>query len=134
MLPYRTLFLDALSDNYTQDGDLVVLTFRVCADAPAGASTISVTYEADSTYDVDLQNVPFAVQDGTVTVQRLPGDVNADGVINLKDVVQLRRYLADWDVTINAANADVDQLEGVTLRDVTLISRYIAGGYDVELA
>jgi hypothetical protein len=133
-IPFRTLFLDALStENYTQDGDLVVFTFRVRTDAPAGATAVTLTFNDESTCSVDLENAPFRVQNGTLTVQRLPGDVNADGVINLKDAVMLRRYLANWGVTISLENADVDRMDGATLRDVALISRFLAGGYGVTL-
>ena len=129
-IPYRVLFVDSLSGNYTQNGDLVVFTFRIRADARPGESAIYVDYDADSTYDVDLENVLFETQAGAFTVHRMPGDVNADGSIDLKDAVMLRRYLAGWDVTVNLANADVDQKEGVNLKDVTCISRYLADGYE----
>ena len=129
-VPFRALFVDSLTtDNYTQDGTLVVFTFRVLPDAPGGDTPVSVSYDADSTYDVGLRNIPFVTQDGTLTAQRLPGDVDADGVVNLKDAVLLRRYLAGWDVTVNPDNADVDRIEGVTLKDVTHITRFLAGGY-----
>ena len=132
--PLRLLFIDALSrTNYTQNGDLAVLTFHVRTDAPAGDTTVSLSYREKSTYDTDLQAVFFRTQDGTVTVERLPGDVNADGVIDLKDVVLLRRFLAGWDVTVNLSNADVDLREGVDLRDVAYIVRFLVGGYDVTL-
>ena len=129
-MPFRVLFLDALGDNHTQDGDLVVFTFRVRTDARPGESVIDLTYDAENTYDVDMENVPFETQAGTFTVRRMPGDVNADGLIDLKDAVMIRRYLAGWDVTVNLANADVDQKEGVNLKDVTCICRYLAGGYE----
>ncbi|MBR5620345.1 MAG: hypothetical protein IKW76_11455, partial [Clostridia bacterium] len=133
-VPFRVLFIDALAnENNTQNGDLVVFTFRVRTDAPAGETAVSLRYEESSTLDKDLQSVPFLTQSGTFTVERLPGDVNADGVIDLKDVVMLRRYLANWDVTINLANADVDMESDVDVRDVVYITRFLAGGYGLTL-
>lgn len=132
--PFRVLFIDALSEtNYTQDGELVVFTFRVRTDAPADATTLRLTHRANSTVDVSLQNVPFETQDGTFTVNRLPGDVNADGCVDMKDVVMLRRYLANWGVTINLSNADVDMEADVDVRDVVYITRFLAGGYGLTL-
>lgn len=66
--------------------------------------------------------------------EKVSGDANNDGAIDLKDVVIIRRYVAGgWDVEIDAANADVNADDTVDLKDVVLIRRYIAGGWDVEL-
>ena len=67
-------------------------------------------------------------------IERTPGDANDDGIVDLVDVILIRRYLAGgWDVDINTDNADVDGDEEVTLLDVILIRRYLAGGFDVIL-
>jgi len=66
----------------------------------------------------------------TVTVtgtSRLPGDVNSDGAVDLKDVTVVRRYVAEWEgVTLTEANADVDGDNAVNLKDVTILRRYVA--------
>ena len=86
------------------------------------------------------QNVTVA--DGTKTVRcsrcdacirNTPGDVNADGSVDLKDVVLLRRALADWDVTADPRNSDVNADSAADLKDVVQILRYLAGGWGVEL-
>lgn len=65
---------------------------------------------------------------------RTPGDANEDGLVDLVDVILIRRYLAGgWNVTINLSNADVDGDGEVTLTDVILIRRYLAGGWNVQL-
>ena len=63
------------------------------------------------------------------------GDVNGDGAINLKDVTELRRALAngDVDVSTSAGNPDANNDGTVNLKDVTLLQRYLAGGWGVEL-
>lgn len=67
-------------------------------------------------------------------IERIPGDVNDDGTVDLVDVILIRRFLAGgWNVTINEDNADVDGDNEVTLADVILIRRYLAGGFDVIL-
>ena len=132
--PFRVLFVDALTHtDYTQDDELVVFTFRVRADAPAGETTIRLTHKESSTCNAAMQSVLFETQDGTFTVTRLPGDVNADGSVDMKDVILLRRYLAGWDVTVNLSNADVDEESDVDVRDVVYITRYLAGGYGLIL-
>ena len=61
------------------------------------------------------------------------GDVNNDGSIDLKDVTELRRALADWDVTINEKAADVNKDGSLDLKDLVILRRYLAGGWDIDL-
>lgn len=64
----------------------------------------------------------------------VPGDVNGDGSVNLKDVVMIRRYIAGgWGVTLDEDIADVNGDAAVNLKDVVLLRRYIAGGWNVVL-
>ena len=70
----------------------------------------------------------------TTVSARIAGDADADGEVNLKDVVLLRRWLAGgWDAEIDESAADVDGDNAVTLQDVVRITRYLAGGWDVTL-
>ena len=67
-----------------------------------------------------------------------PGDVNSDSKVDLKDVVFLRRFIADggynengYAAKINESAADVNADNKVDLKDVVLLRRYIAdGGYN----
>lgn len=69
-----------------------------------------------------------------ISDEKISGDANSDGVVDLKDVVVIRRFVAGgWDVKIESSCADVNKDEVVDLKDVILIRRYIAGGWDVEL-
>jgi len=65
----------------------------------------------------------------------LPGDVNGDGVVNLKDVVLIRRAIAGgWSLSkYNASAADVNGDGLINLKDVVLIRRAVAGGWNVTL-
>ena len=85
--------------------------------------------------NVGLDDYEFATVDGSVTViERLPGDVNDDGEVNLKDTIMLERFLATgWDVQINESNADVNADGAVNLKDSVLLKRHFATGWDVEL-
>ena len=134
-VPYTVLWEDSLNPDHTADGTLVTYTFRVKDDAEEGTTAVTLSYDANSTYNANLDNVTFLVQDGTVTIQnRLPGDANGDGSIDLKDATVLRRYLAGgWNVTVTAKNADVNGDGEVTLKDVSYITRYLAGGWGITL-
>ena len=104
-------------------------------NAEAGTTPVTLTYDEHSTYNVDLQSVACAITNANVTVvTRTPGDSNGDGVLDLKDVVLMRRFLAGgWDVTVETDNMDVNGDGTVSLKDSTLLSRFLAGGWNVTL-
>jgi len=68
----------------------------------------------------------------TSTLANLPGDVDGNGVVTLSDLAALRKYLADWDVTINFTNSDVNKDGNVDLLDLALLRKYFAD-WDVVL-
>ena len=132
-VPYNLIWEDALSShNYTDDGTLVTLTFRVKDDADLGFIPITVSYDAGSTFDYDMNEVDFYVVDGEITVTELIlGDSNTDGSIDLKDVVIINRWLVGgWDVTLDETSADVNKDGTVNLKDAVIIRRYLAGDID----
>lgn len=136
VIPYTVIWEDGLaSQNYVSDGVLATFTFEVLADAPTGVTPITLCYTKNSTFNVDLDEVGFAITSGSVEVlDRTPGDINSDGVVDLKDVVLLRRFLSGgWDVTINEANADVNGDRTIDLKDTVILRRYLSGGWDIEL-
>ena len=64
----------------------------------------------------------------------LPGDLDEDRVVDLRDVVLMQRYLVGgWNVQLNPEFADVNADGRVDLRDVMLLRRYLAGGWGVVL-
>ena len=64
--------------------------------------------------------------------EHIPGDVNEDGKVSVKDVTLLAQYLAGWDVSINSDAADVNADGKISVKDVTLLAQYLAG-WDVVL-
>jgi hypothetical protein len=72
----------------------------------------------------------MGIDNGKITVYTyLLGDVNRDGVVDIKDVTILRRYLAGTvagsDVDLLAADCNCDGV--VDIKDVTILRRYLAG-------
>ncbi|MBQ7541013.1 MAG: CHAP domain-containing protein [Clostridia bacterium] len=108
---------------------------------PCGESYMTALPPLGHDFDVQIaQNVTVSSGVKTVRCSRCavcavnkPGDSNADGAIDLKDVVTLRRALAAWDVDADALNADVNADNKLDLRDIILLERFVAGGWDVEL-
>lgn len=58
-------------------------------------------------------------------------DVNADGVVNLKDLVALAQYVAKWGVAVDESVADVNGSGVIDLVDVNILAKYLAG-WDVK--
>ena len=63
----------------------------------------------------------------TGTVDGILGDANDDGLMNMKDVLTMRKYIAGMDTEINLKNADVNLDNAVNLKDVLLVRKCIAG-------
>lgn len=120
--PYTVLWSDALAtENNTQNGVMLTLTFEILEGEEEGVTPITVAYSQNSTFDKDLEAVTFTTQDGEIEIiNRIADDADGDGEITLKDIAVIRRYLTGWDgCSINDA-------------DAALIERYLAG-WDVTL-
>lgn len=67
--PYNVhWYAPTLQESCTETGTLVEFTFQIAEDAQPGEKPILLTYSRNNTFDVDLQEVPFTVQSGCVTV------------------------------------------------------------------
>jgi hypothetical protein len=64
--------------------------------------------------------------------QGIPGDIDANGEVTVKDAVLLFRYVAEWDVEVDEDALDVTGDGEVTVKDAVLLFRYIAE-WDVEI-
>ena len=62
----------------------------------------------------------------------LPGDVNDDGSINMKDIVLLQQYLNDWNVVINESASDVTDDGSINMKDIVLLQQHL-NDWDVIL-
>ena len=60
------------------------------------------------------------------------GDVNFDKQVDLKDILALRKKLADYSITIDPEAANVDGDEDYDLSDVLTLKKYLAN-YKIEL-
>lgn len=57
----------------------------------------------------------------------LPGDVNSDGRVDLKDVVQLVRHTLDESAAVHARAADCNGDGAVDLKDAAYLAQHLAG-------
>ncbi len=135
-VPFTVLWEDALApNNYVEDGVLATFTFSIDASAASGEYPISITIDDGCTFDYNINDVGLAYVNGAIIISdRMPGDANDDGVVNTKDVVVIKRFLAGWSgVEINSANSDVNGDGLVNTKDVVVIKRYLAGWSGAEL-
>lgn len=128
--PYTMLWYG--SSNSTKTGCFVVLNFRVADNAKEGSYNVSISCsEASNEKGADV-TIPSASAVVTVKSARLPGDVNGDGKVSIKDSVRLAQYLAGWSVTIQSGNADVNGDGKISIKDSVRLAQYLAG-WDVVL-
>ena len=115
------------------NGEIVRLTFAVKENAADGSYPITVRYDADDIYNLKEENIHFAVINGSVDVSKyMPGDINNDSKVNMKDVTRLHQYINGWDVSVVKAAIDVNGDGKVNMKDVTRLHQYI-NGWDVPI-
>ncbi len=121
------------------NGDKLTYTVSVNgADAVEASERFTWTAEEAGVY-----TLVFTADDGllvsenftvtlTVLESYISGDVNGDGLVDMKDVTMLKRYLAGAEVEIQTSGSDTNGDGRIDMKDVTLLRRYLAG-WDVEL-
>lgn len=132
--PYIAIWLSTASENITNTGTLLNLSFRIKPDAAGKEAVIEPVYSEASTYDVDFNYVKFDVVKGSIMVQPvedeiIKGDVTGDEKVNTGDAVALLKYAAGimelTDLQKKAADANPD--EKINTADAVVILRYCAG-------
>ena len=70
---------------------------------------------------------PYAVLVGTEKeIEAIYGDANDDGAVNMKDVLLMRKYIAELTDEINLVNADVNVDGSVNMKDVLAVRKFVA--------
>ena len=118
----------------TANGVLATLEFTVNEDAAADDFyAITVSYKAGDMIDVSFNEINAAVISGGVRViDIIYGDLNGDGLVNKKDALLLKMYLADNSTEIDLEAADVFADGVVNKKDSLYLRQYLAG-FDIEL-
>lgn len=75
---------------------------------------------------------PPVVEPEPPVAERVPGDADGDGYVDIMDALAILQYDVGWDVEINVSNSDVDGSGYVDIMDALLILQYDVG-WDVEL-
>ncbi len=118
--------LDEIGDT-TADGTLMTLVFEIIDEATEDVQ-VGISYANGAIRNYNGENLIFAIENGAVEVYSYElGDVNGDGVVDIKDVTILRRYLAGTAESMDLMAADANRDGSVDIKDVTILRRYLAG-------
>lgn len=101
-------------------------------------TTDMTMYISSSKAGTDLVSVPMNYAVNATEVVPEPaykaGDANGDAIIDVKDVITIRRHIAGgYAITIVEEAANVNGDAVIEVKDAITIRRFIAGGYGVEL-
>jgi len=66
--PYIMLWNSASTKNFTSDGVLATLTFRVKDGAKGGSAFVGVSYNKGDVFDVDLNDAELKIQNGSIEI------------------------------------------------------------------
>lgn len=131
--PFIISWFSQQSLDENENGTLTILTFSVNDTAKTGDTKITLSYDEDNVFNSKFENVKFDTIDSTVSISDcLPGDVNRDDTINMKDLVLLQKYLNRQDVQVDSKAADVFFDNSLNMKDVVLLQKYLNGD-DVAL-
>ena len=81
-------------------------------------------------YKLDYEYGLQAVTEGKLPKNRetVKGDINCDDVVNLKDIVRLKKYSAGMTSDVFMANADVEGDGKIDSADIAKFTQYLTGG------
>ncbi len=111
------------SGDLGQSGDEVEL--KLTSDMNICLNFAKVTTQPTTTQPTTTK--PTTTQPTTTVKTVIYGDANADGKVNVKDVLVIRKQLAKWEVAIDMDAADCNADGYVNTKDVLLLRKYIAG-------
>ena len=115
------------------DGVFATFKFRINDDATPGKYGIELEIGDGNTSNSAGDDVKFSVVNGSLSVIKfMPGDINDDEKVNVKDLVAFAQYLAKWGVKVNELALDVNCDGKVNVKDIVRLAQYLAG-WDVSI-
>ncbi len=124
-------FTVVVADGYTFDG-------LTTDNLSGGYKNLKDVSTAELPYTYRITKITGAVTVEITAIKSIteglytPGDINADGLVNNKDLTRLFQYLSDWDVFVNEATLDVNGDSAVNNKDLTRLFQYLSD-WDVEI-
>ena len=111
--------------------DLSDVTFSNLSGLGADTALVVFSYGAGDTLHIDgMEIYAYRAQPSQSETEptgiSTPGDANGDGALNMKDVLVLRKFLADLPVEMDEAAADVNGDGAINMKDVLQMRKIIA--------
>ncbi len=121
-------------EDITANGVLATLEFTVNASASVGSfSNITLSYDAGDIINTNFDDIDVMIESGGVDViDFVFGDLNGDMLVNKKDSLLMKMYLANNATEIDMQAADVYYDGNINKKDSLYLKQYLAG-LDVEL-
>ena len=131
--PFIMSWFSTNSADENANGVIATMKFTINITAEGGIYPITLTYDSDNVFNSEFDNQFFAIVDGGITVKStIPGDINGDTKVNMKDIVLLQQYLNGWNVAIDEAAANVNGDSTINMKDIVLLQQYL-NGWEVVL-
>ena len=70
--PYIMLWNSSSAENFTENGVLVTLTFKVLDNPSKDTADIKISYLPDNVYDADLNNIDLGITNGSIKITGMP--------------------------------------------------------------
>ena len=90
----------------------------------------NILIEMDTAADPNTRTTPTTapkttIKEPTISTKKpvIAGDANADGIINTKDILTIRKYLAGMEVFIDMEGADMTKDGAVNMKDVLALRK-----------
>ena len=120
------------SSDVSLTGTFLTLYFNVARNAALGATDVTVTYRPGCITNTSEDLIDFEIIPGRILVKSrvLPGDVNGDESVDIKDVNLLKKYVSSA-VSISQIvpeNSDYNGDGYIDMLDIRALKKYIAGG------
>ena len=125
---------DTVTSNFTINGTIATLTFKVNDDAEKGKLypiELSYNYDNYDIYDKDINPIQFDMINGGIFIADsfiILGDTDGDGTVEIRDSTWIQRFAANMDLpfSITKTRSDVDENGYINIMDATAIQYYLA--------
>lgn len=123
--PYSFSMYSATQD-IKDEGVIAVIKFKVKDDVDAGDYKINISYDSQDIFNINGDSIGVNINSGAICVESFEaGDVNADGAVNMRDIVLLQQVVNGWDVEYNKETADYNKDKKINMRDIVALQQYI---------
>lgn len=119
-------FHDLYTD-YKASPRLHAYTSLKAAPVPSSTTTTTTTTTTTATSFVTTSSTTATAMSVPTVSDYLWGDANADGAVNMKDVLAVRKAIAGLASVENERNADVVNDKALNMKDVLVLRKFLAG-------